>query len=101
MEFYHRNDRAIKSLVELAALGYYPLFEEDWLNEVWSEKPKNLTGNEKAKAKTLFKRLCEHRSLERQRTVFWAMKEEDRVLFKRAFLKMVETKILDTSPELQ
>lgn len=101
MEFYHRNDRAIKSLIELAALGFYPLFEDNWMQEVWQNKPKKLTGNEKAKAKTLFKRLCEHRTLERQRTVFWSMKDEDRMLFKRAFLKMVENKVLDTSPELQ
>lgn len=101
MEFFHRNDRAIKSLIHLGTLGYFPLFEENWMNEIWEEKPKKLTGNEKAKAKTLFKRLCEHRTLERQRTVFWSMKEDDRRLFKRAFLKMVESKILDAAPELQ
>lgn len=101
MEFYHRNDRAIKSLITLATRGYYPLFEENWMDEVWQERPKKLTGNEKAKAKTLFKRLCEHRTIERQRTVFWAMEDEDRLLFKRAFMKMVENKILDQAPELQ
>jgi hypothetical protein len=101
LEFFHRNDRAIKSLVTLATQGFYPLFEENWLDEVWEERPKKLTGNEKAKAKTLFKRLCEHRTLERQRTVFWAMSASDRILFKRAFLKMVENKILDQAPELQ
>lgn len=101
MEFFHRNDRAIKSLVTLAAQGFYPLFEENWMEELWQDKPNSLTGNEKAKAKTLFKRLCEHRSLERQRTVFWSMCDKDRMLFKRAFLKMVENKILDQVPELQ
>ena len=101
MEFYHRNDRAIKTLVHLATQGYYPLFEENWMEEIGQAKPKKLTGNEKAKAKTLFKRLCEHRTIERQKTVFWAMKSGDRELFMRAFLKMVEVKILDQAPELQ
>lgn len=101
LEFYHRNDRAIKSLVDLAAQGFYPLFEDNWLDEVWNQDTKKLTGNEKAKAKTLFKRLCEHRTLERQRTVFWSMKQEERKLFKRAFMKMVENRILDSAPELQ
>lgn len=101
MEFYHRNDRVIKSLLTLATQGFYPLFEENWMEELWQDKPKKLTGNEKAKAKTLFKRLCEHRTLERQRTVFWSLPEKDRKLFKRAFLKMVENRILDQVPELQ
>ena len=101
MEFYHRNDRAIKSLIDLATRGHYPLFEDNWLEETWTQEGKKLTGNEKAKAKTLFKRLCEHRTLERQRTVFWSMKIEERKLFKRAFMKMVENRILDASPELQ
>ena len=101
LEFFHRNDRAIKSLVDLATRGFYPLFEDNWLEEVWNDRPKKLTGNEKAKAKTLFKRVCEHRSLERQRTVFWSMKNEERKLFKRAFMKMVENRILDSRPELQ
>lgn len=101
MEFFHRNDRAIKSLVHLATQGFYPLFEDNWMQELWDDRPKKLTGNEKAKAKTLFKRLCEHRTLERQRTVFWSMSDSDRLLFKRAFLKMVEVKILDQAPELQ
>lgn len=101
MEFYHRNDRVIKSLLTLATQGFYPLFEENWMEEIWQDKPKSLTGNEKAKAKTLFKRLCEHRTLERQRTVFWSLSEKDRKIFKRAFLKMVENKILDQVPELQ
>jgi len=68
---------------------------------MWPEREKNLTGNEKAKAKTLFKRLCEHRSLERQKTVFLSLNDKDRSLFIRAFMKMVENKILDQAPELQ
>ena len=101
MEFYHRNDRSIKSLVQLAKHGYYPLFDNliDGLGEVHTHA-KKLTGNEKAKAKTLFKRLCEHRTLERQRTVLSAMDIADQKLFLRAFFKMVETEILDAGPAI-
>lgn len=102
MEFHHRNDRSLKSLITLASLGYYPLFENEWLIDARNNvKEKNLTGNEKAKAKTLFKRICSHRSVDRQKTVISAMTKKDRDLFVRAFLKMVEDKILDSSPELQ
>ena len=102
MEFHHRNDRSFKSLVKLGSLGYYPLFEGQWLIEAKNQvKEKGLTGNEKAKAKTLFKRICSHRTIERQKTVISAMTKKDRDLFVRAFLKMVEDKILDSAPELQ
>tara|TARA_Y100000780_G_scaffold221082_1_gene229041 strand:- start:50702 stop:50959 length:258 start_codon:yes stop_codon:yes gene_type:complete len=82
----------------LAKHGYYPLFDNliDGLGGLPNHK--KLTGNEKAKAKTLFKRLCEHRTLERQRTVLSAMNIDDQELFLRAFFKMVENEILDSDP---
>lgn len=101
MEFFHSNNKVIKGLVHLAVQGHYPLFERNWMDEFIDLHSKRLTGNEKAKAKTLFKKLCEQQTLERQRTVFWAMSESDRLLFKKAFYKMVENKILDQSSELQ
>ncbi len=102
MEFHHRNDRSLKSLITLGSRGYYPLFEGKWLEEAKeNSKEKSLTGNEKAKAKTLFKRICSHRTIERQRIVVNAMTKQDRDLFVRAFLKMVENKVLDDAPELQ
>lgn len=100
LEFYHRDDQAIKSLVQMGTFGHYPLFEADWIKEISLDK-KNLTGNEKAKAKTLFKRLVVHRSLERKRTVIHSFDEIDRKLFVKAFMKMVENKILDLKPEIQ
>ncbi len=100
MEFYHRNDRSIKSLVQLAKHGYYPLFDDLISDLSGVPNQKKLTGNEKAKAKTLFKRLCEHRTLERQRTVLSAMKLDDQKLFLRAFFKMVENEILDAGPAI-
>lgn len=100
MEFYHRNDRSIKSLVQLAKNGYYPLFDDliSGLEELPNRK--KLTGNEKAKAKTLFKRLCEHRTIERQKTVLSAMGAADKKLFLRAFFRMVEMEILDAGPAI-
>jgi len=100
LEFYHRNDRSIKSLVQLAKHGYYPLFDNLIDGLIGLPNHKKLTGNEKSKAKTLFKRLCEHRTLERQRTVLSAMHIEDQELFLRAFFKMVETEILDAGPAI-
>ncbi len=101
MEFYDRNDRSIKSLVELGAKGFFPLFDNNWLNDFYAEQPKRLTGNEKVQAKKLLKRVSKHRSLERKKTVILSMNQEERHLILKAFFKMVENKILDTKPEIQ
>lgn len=101
MEFYDRNDRSIKSLVELGTKGYFPLFNTNWLSEFYSVSPKKLTGNEKVQAKKLLKRVSKHRSLERKKTVMLSMNESERHLVLKAFFKMVENKILDAKPELQ
>jgi len=101
LEFYDRNDRSIKSLVELGTKGFFPLFDNNWLNDFYAEKPKKLTGNEKVKAKKLLKRVSKHRSLERKKTVILSMNAEERHIVLKAFFKMVENKILDTKPEIQ
>tara|TARA_R110002072_G_scaffold276051_1_gene437597 strand:- start:356768 stop:357070 length:303 start_codon:yes stop_codon:yes gene_type:complete len=100
LEFHHRNDQSIKSLVEIAQLGHYPMFEPEWLLEILQDK-KKLTGNEKAKAKTLFKSLVKHRSIDRKKTVIHSMDINDRTILVKAFMKMVENKVLDNRPELQ
>lgn len=101
MEFHHRNNRPLKSLIQLAKNGYYPLFDHLLKEFPQIQTKKKLTGNEKAKAKTLFKKLCEHHNIERQRTVLYALKTEERKLLLRAFFKMVENEILDTGVTLQ
>lgn len=101
LEFYDKNDRSIKSLIELGAKGYFPLFDSSWLSEFYSLPDKKLTGNEKAQAKKLLKRVSKHRSLERKKTVIFSMQEDDRNLVLKAFFKMVENKILDTKPQIQ
>ena len=100
MEFYHRTDRSIHHLVELGTFGHFPLFDIDWILEVGPQRNK-LTGNEKVKAKKLLERLCVHRSIERKKVVLTGMDPIDRQLVVRAFLKLVEGKILDRRPEIQ
>lgn len=100
MEFHHRSNQSIKSLVELGAKGLFPLFEKEW---IWKarQNSKKLTGNEKVKAKGLLKRISQHQSLDSQKTILISLNEEERNIFIRAFMKMVENKILDLKQELQ
>lgn len=99
MEFFYRHDQSLKSLIHMGTFGHYPMFEKGWLEDASKSKNK-LTGNEKSKAKTLLKRLCKHRTIERKKTVLCALSSIDREIVIKAFLKLVETKILDNSPEL-
>jgi hypothetical protein len=100
LEFYHRHDQSIKSLVELGTKGHFPLFESIWIEEA-GKSTRKLTGNEKVKAKRLLMRLAEHRGIERQKIVLHALAEVERDLVVRAFLKLVEGRVLDQRPELQ
>lgn len=100
MEFHHKDGQSIKSLVELGVNGFFPLFEDNWfLTKEFSKK--KLTGNEKAKAKKLFSKVAGHRGINRKKTILLSMSEEERSLFIRAFMKMVEIKILNSKPGLQ
>lgn len=100
MEFYHKDGQSIKSLIELGANGFFPLFEENWFLQK-EMKEKKLTGNEKVKAKKLFSRVAGHRGINRKKTILLSMTQEEKTLFMRAFMKMVEMKIMDSKPGLQ
>lgn len=99
LEFYYRNDQSLKSLIQLGTVGHFPIFESSWVEEA-HKNHKKLTGNEKSKAKTLLKKLCDHRTIDRKKTVLFALEAEDRRVVVKAFMKLVETKILDSSPEI-
>lgn len=94
-----RSEKSLKSLIELGTHGHFPLFFDEWIGEL-STVDMNLTEREGYKAKRILDRLKEHRSLERQKIVLMSLAERERQLVVKAFLKMVETKILDKRPEL-
>ncbi len=56
---------------------------------------------EEEKAKKILKLLQKHKSLDRKKTLLSSLEKEDRALFIKTFLKVVEGKILDEKPELQ
>lgn len=80
-------------------MGFYPLFDESWFFEL-AKNNTPLSSKQQEKAKSLIKRLGQHRSLERQKTVLFSMPEEDRNIIMKTFIKLVEGKILDEAPQL-
>lgn len=95
----YRSEKSLKSLIEMGTHGHFPLFFDEWIGELGGADL-NLTEREGYKAKRILERLKEHRSIERQKIVLMGLGERERKLVVKAFLKMVETKILDKRPEL-
>lgn len=94
-----RKSPSMNSLIEMATNGHYPIIENSWIT-THRDQAKKLTEAEKKKAQKILKRVSEHRSLERQKTVIFSMKDCERNLFISAFLNLVEGRILDENPTL-
>lgn len=102
MDSNYRPEESMKALINLGMHGHYPLFHESWITEATTQKKNflKITGVERARAKKLFTHVLKHRLLERKRIVLLSMNDEDRILFIKAFFKLVEGKILDQKSEL-
>lgn len=102
MDILYRPEESMKALIKLGTLGHYPLFQECWINDpgLKEKRFQKITGLERARAKKLFKTVSGHRQLEHKKTVLLSMTDDDRIIFIKAFFKLVEGKILDQGPEL-
>lgn len=98
----YRSNESLEALIEMGIKGFYPLFHESWLKDGDFQEKKfiKLTGLERARAKKIFQMVTKHRSLEHKKTLVFSLQEEDRIIFMKAFLKLVEGKILDQKPEI-
>lgn len=94
-----RKSPSMNSLIEMATNGHFPILENEWINAIFTEK-KKLNESEKKKAQKILKRVSEHRSLERQKTVIFSMNDSERSLFIKAFMNLVEGRILDEKPQI-
>lgn len=98
----YRSNESLEALIQMGIHGFFPLFHDSWLKESDFQEKKfvKLTGIERARAKKLFQMVTKHRSLEHKKTLVFSLPEDDRVIFMKAFLKLVEGKILDQKPEI-
>jgi hypothetical protein len=92
------------TFLSLAQKGHCPLFHRDWIKESLQEstlthKPMTLAQARRVVDAT-FKKLDEHKSLEKKQVVLQALKSELRNEFIRSFFKVVEFKSLDELKEL-
>ena len=96
-----KKEKSLKSLIELGVKGYFPLFHSSWIEDIYTQEKKYLSKKDQKKAKEIMNRLLNHRGIERKKIILLSLQEDERKLFIRAFLDMVEGKIIDKRPELQ
>ena len=94
------QEKSIQQLIDLGTKGFFPLFYDTWVHDAKGNDDKGLTSHEKRRAKLIMQKLQKHKSIERKKTLLLSLDSKERNYFIKAFLKMVEGKILDEQPEL-
>jgi hypothetical protein len=92
------------SFLNMAQAGHCPLFHKDWIfdslqKDEQSKKPLTLAQARRVVDAT-FRKLDEHRSLEKKQILLSSLKSDMRNEFIRSFFKVVEYKSLDELKEL-
>lgn len=90
-------------LIEAGSFGHLPLFYQDWIHQSYAnlEEVKKLSFSYAAEiVEAGFKKMEKHKSIERKKTALQALKDEERELFVRSFMKLVEYRTLDRLREL-
>ena len=96
------KNHELKSLLELAQNGHYPLFYTEWIVDSFKKTEKmNLSPHDiQHLFNDILTRMAQHKKIDRKRTVLHALKDSERRLFVRTFLGIVEDKYLDQSSQL-
>ncbi len=95
------SEHSMTALIELGAKGLYPLFHQEWIERAGEHRRQKLTGQDRVNNKAIAKSIAKHKSLERKKTVLMALSEQERNTFIVDFLQKVESKILESRPEMQ
>lgn len=92
----------MRALVQLGMNGHFPLFQDFWPKfiELKEKKFQKITGLERARAKKLFQQISKLPLLEHKKIALNSLSEDDKKLFMKAFMRLVEDKILDQKLEL-
>ncbi len=95
------KNKNLNSLITMGANGFYPLFHESWIAEAEQLPRKKLTKKDQLTVKQVTKKILKHRNIERKKIILLSLPAEERNIFIRNFLNLVENKILDIGTELQ
>ena len=90
-----------KNYIQMAQIGHYPLFFNDWLQTSLDQKQNMNFRKASHNVKHVFNQLARHRTLEKKKTALISMDKISREEFIRSFFKVVEHKILEEVKSLQ
>lgn len=83
----------MKSYIDAAKIGHYPLFFEDWLKDSsWQKQIAYRQANKNIK--DVFKKLSKHRSADRKKTALIGLEKKERDEFINSFFRVVEHNLL-------
>ena len=90
----------LKTLIEIGSKGFFRLFESNWKESIKLASSLSPTKNDIKKIKKVLYKIGEYKSIERQRLAIGSLPDEERSLFIKEFVQMVEGYILDEDPNL-
>ncbi|MCO4755738.1 MAG: hypothetical protein KC478_14755 [Bacteriovoracaceae bacterium] len=85
---------SMKSYINMAKTGHYPLFFSEWLDGSLKEARPVSYKNAKQNVNEVFDKLAKHKSIERKKTMMESLSTDERSEFIQSFFKMVERDIL-------
>ena len=95
----NQSNDSINKLLELGAKGQFPIFHPSWISEI-SNICDDIPKCDNELITKVIKQLERHKSFKRKMTVLISLPKEERNQFIKDFLKKVERKVLNNSPEI-
>jgi hypothetical protein len=84
----------MKSYINLASSGHFPLFFNEWLSEGVNHGEPLSYRVANRNVREVFKNLSRHRTQEKKKTALTSLADNDRKLFVKSFIKVVEHNLL-------
>lgn len=89
------------NFIQIAQIGHYPLFFNDWLVSSLNQKQNMTFRKASHNVKHVFNQLARHKTIEKKKTALLGMDKLTREEFIRSFFKVVEHKMLQEVKSLQ
>lgn len=93
-EFKKPITNEMKSYINLASLGHFPLFFNEWLAEGVNDGEPLSYRVANRNVREVFKRLSRHRTQAKKKTALTSFNDHERKVFIKSFIKVVEHNVL-------
>lgn len=84
----------MKSYINLAMSGHFPLFFNEWLEESTKDGEPLSYRVANRNVREVFKKLSRHRTQDKKKTALTSLEANERKIFVRSFIKVVEHNVL-------